>query len=210
MKCVPTVCVSKRAMMNASPRFSAVTTPLLGNGGRIAVVGHEEGERRHVAVRAVGVERPDDVTCCMSPLPVEHRALGIDLDPLHGRHVARVRRRSRFEPAHHRAIQLVALVEQLAAGVRHLARALLHQQAFGRQGQVDAPPGLFARQSGGSLRPGSKPNSDRRKPSLPRAAPWQLPVLQPELHEHRHHVELEADRHVLGLFASDFGHRHVL
>ena len=26
---------------------------------------------------------------------------------------------------------------------------------------------------------GSKPKSEMRKPSLPRAAPWQLPVLQP-------------------------------
>ena len=55
---------------------------------------------------------------------------------------------------------------------------------FAARGSLPARPGSRgdsrARGSGGSNRPpGSKPNSERRKPSLPRAEPWQAPVLQP-------------------------------
>jgi hypothetical protein len=37
MNCVPTVCVSKRAIMKASPRFSAVTTPSWETGAELSL-----------------------------------------------------------------------------------------------------------------------------------------------------------------------------
>ena len=58
------------------------------------------------------------------------------------------------------------------------ADRLLEQQAVGGDGEVDAAAADLAGEAV-VVAVGSKPKSERRKPSLPRAAPWQLPVLQP-------------------------------
>ena len=153
--------------------------PVGAHRGRDVVVGQEDGQAGDVAVGPVGVASPHGELLGRA-LAVEDGLLGIEVDAHDvGQLAGVVVGRAGFDPAVQGLVELAVGLEPLAAGVGHGARRLLEHRAVRRDGQVDPA----ARPSRGSSRKwspsGSKPKSEMRKPSLPRAAPWQLPVLQP-------------------------------
>ena len=75
----PTVKVSKRAMMKASPRVAGGDEAVGADRGRVVVVGEEDGEAGDVAVGAVGVAGADG-HLLGGALAVEDGVPGVELD----------------------------------------------------------------------------------------------------------------------------------
>ena len=126
-------------MTNASPRSPAVTTPsasIFADGVVVASGTAPGWSRRGRCRRCTSPARPSAASRpCRRARPSagrSPRSTGVG----DGR---RVVRGVGLQPADERLVVLVALLDPLPAGVRHLAGRLLDQQALVRQGEVDAP-----------------------------------------------------------------------
>ena len=87
-------------------------------------------------------------------------------------------RRAGFEPADEQLVVLAARLEPLAAGVRHLAGRLVHDQAVVGRGEVDAPAAHLAGDAE-VVAVGVVAEQRQPEPVLAGADPWHFPVLQP-------------------------------
>ena len=171
--------VPNRAMTNASPRSPPVTSPSGLTAAELVVV---REEHRQASSRR-GRCRPSSVPARSSAgsSPCRRVPPRGDRDP---------RRRAWAACSHRRWERRPRSTDAASGKVRSEASNrlppvcwtapidFLQQRAIRRHGQVDSPADHLAGQPEWSPS-GSKPKSEIRKPSLPRAAPWQLPVLQP-------------------------------
>ena len=144
MTAVPSVNSSNRARMNASPGPVPVMTPSSETVAAASLLPTNTAKR--VTSRSVPsrVLRPDDDALGLA-LRREHGLLREHLDADRLRRVLRVARGAGLEPADEEQVVLAARFDPLAAGVRHLAGRLVHDEAVVGRGEVDAPAAHLAR-----------------------------------------------------------------
>ncbi len=168
-----------------------------GHGRRDVVIGEEDGEAGHVAVRAVGVPRPDGELLSGS-LAVEHARAGIEVHAHHGGELRDVVvGGAGLDPAVDRLVQLAAGLEPLAAGVRHGPDRLLEQRAVGGDRQVDATADHLASQP---VVVPLRVEAKERDPESVLATRGAVAAtgVAPGPHEDRHDVQPEAERGLHG------------
>ena len=169
-------------------------------GARL-VVGHEQGEVRHVAVAAVGVFRAHRQPLLLA-LAVQYHRGGVDFERHRRGDLLAVAGAVGLDPLRERFGVDIAVAQLAAAGVRHLAAGFFEQQAVGGRGEVQPAPAGLARQA--EMIPVGV-EAEQAQPEAVLAARRAVtpPRVAPGPQEHRHHVELKADR------ALDFGLRHL-
>ena len=168
--------------------------------GRRALIGAElslfvRNTARFVTSRSVPSEYlARAMNCCVAPLPSSTALRRIELER---RRPWPRRPASLGAPASsQRSKRLVVLAvggEPLAAGVRHAAVGLLHQQALARQRQIDAAEADLAREAV-MVAVGIEAEQRQVEAVLAAGRAVATAGVAAGPHEDRHHVELEADR----------------
>ncbi len=170
-------------------------------GGNI-IVGNEHRLVRDIADGAVAVNGAHD-DLLLRAFALEHRLFRMNLKIDHLRRAGGVISRAVLQPAHEGFIERTLRGNHFAAGMRHATGRFLEQQTIVRQGEVNAPPKIFARDVFViALRIEAK----QRQPKTILAARGTVTTagIATALCKSRHHVEAEPH----GAFLGGFLHLH--
>ena len=175
--------------------FSALTRgdqAIGADGGGDVVIGQKHGQAGDVAVGAIGVAGTQG-HLLGGTLAVEHAVLGIEVDAHHGGQLGHVVvGRAGLDPVVQRLIELARRLEPLAAGVLNRTDGFFEQGAVGGDGQVDAAAHHLTSQT---VMIALGIEAEERDPEAVLAS--RRTVARARVasgpHEHRHHIEPEAD-----------------
>jgi hypothetical protein len=140
-------------------------------------------------------------SCWVAPVAAEHDLVRVQLERHRLGDLLRVVRGTGLQPPEHRPVQVVALLDELPAGVLDGPEGLGDQQALLGDGEVDPAGGLGA---GDAVVVAGRvvPEQGQHEPVLAPGRPVAPAAVAVGLEEHGHHVEPKADR-PLGLGVLD-------